>query len=48
MSTALTFIFTTISDTWTWLSSWNFGNVSFAVFIIGFTLLSILITRIFN
>lgn len=48
MTQALDFVFETISDTWVWLSSWNFQGVSFAVFLVGFTLLSILIARIFN
>lgn len=48
MIEALDFVFSTIGDTWNWLSSWNFQGVSFAVFLVGFTLLSILISRIFN
>ena len=48
MNEAFTWVVTTLTDTWTWLSSWNFHNVSFAAYLIGFTILSILITRIFN
>ena len=48
MNDAFNFILTTINDTWVWLTSWQFHGVGFGVYIIGFVILSILITRIFN
>lgn len=48
MNEAFNFVITTLTDTWTWLSSWQFHGVSFAAYLIGFTILSILIARIFN
>ena len=48
MNNAFNFIYGVITYTWTWLTSWNFHGVSFGVYLIGFTILSILITRIFN
>lgn len=48
MTEAFDFVLNTLTDTWTWLTSWNFHGVSFGAYIIGFVILSILITRIFN
>lgn len=48
MNTAFDWVIDTIGDTWTWLTSWNFHGVSFGAYIIGFVILSILISRIFN
>ena len=48
MNEAFNWVLSTITDTWTWLTSWQFHNVSFGAYLIGFVILSILITRIFN
>lgn len=48
MTDAFNFVLTTLTDTWNWLVSWNFHGVSFGAYLIGFVVLSILITRIFN
>lgn len=48
MNAVFDWVIDTIADTWTWLTSWNFHGVSFGAYIIGFVILSILITRIFN
>lgn len=41
------FILSVISQTWTWLGSWQFHGVSFAAYLIGFSILAILIDNIF-
>lgn len=48
MSNAIQFVLDTLSDTWTWLTSWNYGIVSFGFFIVGTIILSMLIRRIFG
>ena len=48
MINALNFVLGTLTSTWTWLNSWNFQGVSFAVFLVGFVILDILIMRIFG
>lgn len=46
MAEAWTGVLGIISGCWTWLGSWNFHGVTFAAYLIGFTILSILIDRI--
>lgn len=48
MSAAFQFVLDTLTDTWTWLASWNFHNVSFAFYIVGTIVISMLIRRIFG
>lgn len=46
MNDAWSFVLSCISDSWNWLTSWQFHGVSFGFYIIGFIILSILIDRI--
>lgn len=48
MDTAFNNVLSYITDTWTWLGSWQYHGVSFAAYILGFIILSILIRRIFG
>lgn len=47
MAEAWNFVLSAISQTWQWLGSWTFHGVSFAAYLIGFTILAILIDNIF-
>ena len=37
-----------LTSCWNWLSSWQWHGVSFAYYLVGFVILDILISRIFN
>lgn len=48
MVEAWNWVLSVLSSTWTWLASWQWHGVSFGAYLIGFAILSMLISRIFN